>query len=362
MPIIELSWLTKRYDGQTAVNGLNLTIAKGEIFGLLGPNGAGKTTTILMMLGLTEPTSGRARVCGLDPTRQPLQVKRRVGYMPDDVGFYEDRTALDNLLFTARLNRIAPTPARKLALELLERVGLSDALEKKVGAFSRGMRQRLGIADVLIKRPEVIILDEPTLGIDPEGVRELLQLIRDLSRLEGLTVLLSSHHLHQVQQICDRVGLFVRGELIASGDVGSLARQLDDDRSVTVELEVSGWNAALGETLAGLEGVLAYNGPRYELPDGGGEAAAGDGAAANAEIAGYASAGGASEAAGATAQYGAVRVTLRCSRDLTTEAAKAVIENGADLHAVQRKQYGLDDIYHRYFEGGGTVDRNHGTT
>ncbi|QHW34083.1 ABC transporter ATP-binding protein [Paenibacillus rhizovicinus] len=339
LPIIELNRLTKRYDGQTAVNGLNLTIAKGEIFGLLGPNGAGKTTTILMMLGLTEPTSGRVRVCGLDPTRQPLQVKRRVGYMPDDVGFYEDRTALDNLLFTARLNRIHPAPARVQALELLERVGLSDALGKKVGAFSRGMRQRLGIADVLIKRPEVIILDEPTLGIDPEGVRELLQLIRDLSRLEGLTVLLSSHHLHQVQQICDRVGLFVRGELIASGDVDSLAEQLDDDRAITVELEVSGWSAELGERLAGLDGVLAFNGSAVN--DGGaGESARGETAP----------------------DHGTVRFSLRCSRDLTTAAAKTVIESGANLHAVQRKQYGLDDIYHRYFEGGGTVDRNNGKT
>ncbi|MFC4808926.1 ABC transporter ATP-binding protein [Paenibacillus sp. GCM10023250] len=323
-PIVELIRLTKRYDGQTAVNGLNLTIAKGEIFGLLGPNGAGKTTTILMMLGLTEPTSGRVRVCGLDPARQPLQVKRRVGYMPDDVGFYEDRTALDNLVFTARLNRIPAASARARALELLERVGLSEALNKKVGAFSRGMRQRLGIADVLIKRPEVIILDEPTLGIDPEGVRELLSLIRDLSRVEGLTVLLSSHHLHQVQQICDRVGLFVRGELIASGDVASLAEQLDDDRAVTVELDVAGWTAELGERLAGLDGVRTV-------------------ASEPLETAG-----------------GTIRVSLRCDRDLATNAARAVIESGAELHAVQRKQYGLDDIYHRYFEGGGPVDRNIG--
>ncbi|NBC67786.1 ATP-binding cassette domain-containing protein [Paenibacillus sacheonensis] len=327
LPIIELSRLTKRYDGHAAVNELDLTIAKGEIFGLLGPNGAGKTTTILMMLGLTEPTSGRVRVCGLDPTRQPLQVKRRVGYMPDDVGFYEDRTALDNLLFTARLNRIASEPARRKALELLERVGLSGALDKKVGAFSRGMRQRLGIADVLIKHPEVIVLDEPTLGIDPEGVRELLQLIRDLSRLEGLTVLLSSHHLHQVQQICDRVGLFVRGELIASGDVKSLAEQLDDDRAVTVELEVSGWSEELGERLAGIPGILSFGVPerRNAAPD---EASSGE---------------------------ETVRIQLRCERDLTTDAARAVIDSGASLHAVSRKQYGLDDIYHRYFEGGGSA-------
>ncbi len=183
-PVIELKNLVKRYGDFTAVGGLNLDIYPGEIYGLLGPNGAGKTTTILMMLGLAEPTSGIARVCGIDATRNPMQAKRKVGYMPDDIGFYDDRTALDNLLYTAKLNRLPSDDALSLAWQLLERVGLAEAANKRVGAFSRGMRQRLGLADVLIKRPEVIILDEPTLGIDPEGVRELLALIRDLSRRE----------------------------------------------------------------------------------------------------------------------------------------------------------------------------------
>lgn len=324
-PIIEMSQLTKKYGEQTAVNRLDLTIRKGEVFGLLGPNGAGKTTTILMMLGLTEPSSGKVRVCGLDPARQPLEVKRKVGYMPDDVGFYEDRTALDNLLLTARLNGIPAQEARAMAMELLERVGLSHALTKKVGVFSRGMRQRLGIADVLIKRPEVIILDEPTLGIDPEGVRELLQLIEQLSRNEGLTVLLSSHHLHQVQQICDRVGLFVQGKLIASGDIDSLARQLDDEGSITVELSASPWSEELNRRLSELDGILSYNGPAFTEPSGGSQPI--------------------------------MEAVLVCSRDLTSEAARVVIDSGASLHAIRRRQYGLDDIYHRYFEGGGQLER-----
>src|SRR5690606_16906022 len=221
----------------TAVDHLTLGIYPGEIFGLLGPNGAGKTTTILMMLGLTEPTSGSVKVSGIDSTRNPMQVKRKVGYMPDDIGFYEDRTALDNLIYTARLNRIPEAEARERARLMLERVGLTDAAGKKVGAFSRGMRQRLGLADVLIKKPEVIILDEPTLGIDPEGVRELLELIRRLSREEGITVLISSHHLHQMQQICDRVGLFVRGKLLAEGDIASLAQKLFVEEFITIELD-----------------------------------------------------------------------------------------------------------------------------
>ncbi|GMK37240.1 ABC transporter ATP-binding protein [Paenibacillus sp. CCS19] len=325
-PIIELKRLTKHYDSQVAVNGLNLTIGRGEVFGLLGPNGAGKTTTILMMLGLTEPTSGSARICGLDPMRQALQVKRRVGYMPDDIGFYEDRTAIDNLMLTARLNRISNAEGWSRAQELLDLVGLRDAINKKVGAFSRGMRQRLGIADVLIKRPEVVILDEPTLGIDPEGVRELLKLISDLSRQQKITVLLSSHHLHQVQQICDRVGLFVRGELIACGDIESLANQLDDEGTVTVELEAEGWNEELIRKLTDHGGVITYRGPQVADLDSGGPATA--------------------------------PATLVCSRDLSSEVALAIIQSGARLKTISRKQYGLDDIYHRYFEGGERGERN----
>ncbi|AZN43751.1 ABC transporter ATP-binding protein [Paenibacillus albus] len=308
--------MKKSYGDHVAVSGLNLSIQQGEIFGLLGPNGAGKTTTILMLLGLTEPTSGSARVCGLDPTRQPLQIKRRVGYMPDDVGFYEDRTALDNLIFTAQLNQIPLQEARMLAEQLLERVGLAEVAAKKVGAFSRGMRQRLGIADVLIKRPTVIILDEPTLGIDPEGVRELLQLIHNLSRKEGLTVLLSSHHLHQVQQICDRVGLFVRGELIAYGDVPSLAKQLDQEGLITVELEATGFSDAALNELSSLEDVVEIRGNVQQGTD-------------------------------------STTVILLGKRDMTTEAAGIVIRCGAQLQSIRRKQYGLDEIYHRYFEGGG---------
>ncbi|MFB9326554.1 ABC transporter ATP-binding protein [Paenibacillus aurantiacus] len=335
-PIIELKGLKKRYGEQMAVSGLNLSVAKGEIFGLLGPNGAGKTTTILMMLGLTEPTEGSVRVCGLDPARSPLTVKRRVGYMPDDVGFYEDRTALDNLLYTARLNRIPLEQARQLADRLLERVGLAEAKHKKVGAFSRGMRQRLGIADVLIKQPDIVILDEPTLGIDPEGVRELLRLIRELSRQDGLTVLLSSHHLHQVQQICDRVGLFVRGELIAQGDVPSLARQLDQDGAVTVELAVGGWNARLAKTLASLPGVKEVRASE----------AAGTSEETEPADATHLAAASDEEKAGTTF------VLLACDRDVASEAAATVVQGGGRLLALKRKQYGLDDIYHRYFEGG----------
>ena len=213
--VIELTGLTKKYGNFTAVNDLNLQIRKGEIFGLLGPNGAGKSTTILMMLGLTEPTTGSVKVCNIDSTTHPIDVKRKVGYLPEDVGFYEDMTGIENLIYTAALNGIRKKEARAKAEQLLDRVGLLKEADKKAGKYSRGMRQRLGLADVLIKDPEVIILDEPTSGIDPAGVREFMDLIHQLSHEEGLTVLFSSHHLDQVQQVCNRVGLFSSGKLLA---------------------------------------------------------------------------------------------------------------------------------------------------
>jgi ABC-2 type transport system ATP-binding protein len=224
--IIEIKGLTRRYGRFAAVDNLDLEVRKGEIFGLLGPNGAGKSTTILMMLGLTEPDAGNVRVCGLDPTADPVGVKRKVGYLPEEVGFYDDLTGMENLTYTARLNGFAPSVAGVKAAALMERVGLSAGKDKKTGKYSRGMRQRLGLADVLIKDPEVIILDEPTLGIDPAGVKAFLELIVELSREQGITVLFSSHHLHQVQQVCDRVGIFVGGRLLASGNVQTLATQL----------------------------------------------------------------------------------------------------------------------------------------
>ncbi len=224
-PIIELHELTKNYGKFTAVDHVNLSVQKGEIFGILGPNGAGKSTTILMMLGLTDPTSGTVQVCGINPTRHPIQVREKVGYLPEDVGFYDDMTGIENLLYTARLNRISEAEARTKAEELLERVGLPVDTQKKAGKYSRGMRQRLGLADVLIKQPEVIILDEPTSGIDPAGVQEFMSLIRQLREENGLTVLFSSHHLDQVQQICDRVGLFGGGKLLAEVNVNELQNE-----------------------------------------------------------------------------------------------------------------------------------------
>ncbi|MFN8464734.1 MAG: ABC transporter ATP-binding protein [Caldilineaceae bacterium] len=223
--VLDVQGLTKHYGKFVAVDNLNLRINRGEIFGLLGPNGAGKTTTILMLLGLTEPTSGSVRVLGFDPTRQPLSVKARVGYLPDAVGFYDELTARENLAYIARLNGLPRKEANSRIEAAIARMGLSDVLDKQVRTFSRGMRQRLGVADLLIKRPQLIIMDEPTLGLDPEAARQFLQLIVEL-RDEGITLMLSSHLLHQVQAVCNQVGLFSKGKMELVGAVPELAQQV----------------------------------------------------------------------------------------------------------------------------------------
>jgi ABC-2 type transport system ATP-binding protein len=319
---IELVDLTKKYGSFTAVDNLTLSIRKGEIFGLLGPNGAGKSTTILMMLGLTEPTSGSVSVCGIDSTRNPMEVKRKVGYLPEDVGFYDDRTGLENLVYTAMLNRISEKDAVQKAENLLSRVGLQNEKKKKAGKYSRGMRQRLGLADVLIKNPEVIILDEPTSGIDPTGVREFMDLIVQLSREDGLTVLFSSHHLHQVQQVCDRVGLFVNGKLIAEGNIQSLSEKLFSGSpfiiEAGIEISASDINDSSGakitperiiELLKSIDDIKAIS-VKNEI------------------------------------------IQIKSSTDLTSDIARAIVGSGAGLKYLNKKTYGLDEIYYRYFEGG----------
>ena len=223
--IVETEDLTKKYGSRTAVDHLNIKIEEGEVFGFLGPNGAGKTTTLLMFLGLTEPTSGKAKVIGFDPTREPFKVKEKVGYLPENVGFYDDMDARQNLRYIAKLNRISGEVSEKRIDYWLEMVGLSEESTKKVGTFSKGMRQRLGIAEVLIKEPKLVFLDEPTIGLDPDGTNRMLDLIHSLSREKNITLFLSSHLLDQVQRICDRVGIMINGNLVAIGPIEELAKK-----------------------------------------------------------------------------------------------------------------------------------------
>lgn len=313
--IIELHGLTKRYGGYMAVDRLDLQVKKGEIFGILGPNGAGKSTTILMMLGLAEPTSGTAKVCGINATTSPVSVKAKVGYLPEDVGFYEDLTGIENLIYTARLNRLLEDEAWRRAEDLLGKVGLSTAMHKKVGKYSRGMRQRLGLADVLIKDPEVVILDEPTLGIDPTGVTEILELIASLNQEKKLTILLSSHDLHQVQKICHRVGLFVNGKLIACGTIEELSQQLFANDPYLIQAQVTPpFNNGTASELQRLQTVL------FDL-DG----------VLHVDIDNK-------------------NLSIGCSKDVTSEVAGIILHQGFRLDFLGKRKFGLNDIYQRYFE------------
>jgi len=305
---IETKDLTKRYDGVTVVDCLNLQVKENEVFGLLGPNGAGKTTTILMLLGLTEPVSGTARVCGYNPTREPLQVKRLVGYLPEKVGFYENLTARQNLKFIAELNNIGYAEANKRIDEVLEAVGLAKERELTVGKFSRGMKQRLGIADVLIKKPKAIFLDEPTAGLDPKGINQLLDLIAGLPKL-GTTVVLSSHQLYQVQRVCHSVGILSKGKVVIEGSIDKLGREALAGGRYLIEVETAQPSPQLVDIIKGIKGVT-----KVEAKDS--------------------------------------LLLISTDSDLRAEIAKVVVQNNVPLIEMKVQQFSLDDIYMKYFKEG----------
>ncbi len=262
MYAIETFNLTKRYGSITAVDHLNLKVKRGEIFGYLGHNGSGKTTTIMMLCGLVEPTQGSATVAGFDVQMEVLEVKKRIGFLPENASYYANLTARQNLEFFGELAGLAKRERKEKSEELLNLVGLGEWKDVKVGRFSKGMQQRLGIAQALIRDPEVLFLDEPTSGLDPQGTGDIRNLILKLGREEGKTIFLSSHLLAEVKQLCDRVGILKRGKLIAIGSVRELARQLNQDNLIKIELEVDSIDAALRavRNISGINKVIKEDG------------------------------------------------------------------------------------------------------
>jgi ABC-2 type transport system ATP-binding protein len=306
--VVETKNLTKRYDGTTVVDRLNLRVAENEIFGLLGPNGAGKTTTILMLLGLTEPASGTARVFGFDSTREPLKVKRLTGYLPEKLGFYENLTARENLEFIAQLNNISEAESKRLIGQVLSAVGMAKSADLAVGKFSRGMKQRLGIADVLIKKPRLAFLDEPTAGLDPEGINQILDLIARLPKM-GTTVVLSSHRLHEVQRVCHSIGILSRGKLVVEGSLNALSRKALAEGRYRIEVETDKASPQLVKVIKKIDGVRKV------------------------------------EAKGKL-------LKISADADLRSKIAKAVVKSNIPLVQMKIQEFSLDEIYMKYFHEG----------
>ena len=303
--IVAASGLRKLYGRAVAVDGIDLAIKRGEIFGLLGPNGAGKTTTILMLLGLTESNGGTVTVAGFNPMREPLEVKRHVGYLPDSVGFYDNLTARQNLRYTARLAGIAREQVDDRISDGLKRVRLTDVGDNRVGTFSHGMKRRLGLAEVIMKRAEVAILDEPTSGLDPQATFEFLDMIRGL-KADRVAVLLSSHLLDQVQAVCDRVALFNRGKIAIEGTVAALSKEVLGG-GYGVEIEAVG--SDLTRIFGSINGVLRVN------------------------------------------EAGSGKYHLVASRDIRAELGAAIVASGGALMRLDHIEPSLDTVYRHYFEG-----------
>jgi ABC-2 type transport system ATP-binding protein len=348
--------LTKRYGDLVAVDGLDLEVRAGEIFGLLGQNGAGKTTTILMLLGLTEPSGGEARVVGLDPARNPLEVKRRVGYMPDSVGFYTDLTGRENLRYTARLNRILAADAETTIAEVLEQVGLTERADDLVDTYSRGMLQRLGIADALVKDPDILILDEPTTAIDPLGVVEILDLIRHLADERGLAVLLSSHLLDQAQLICDRVGIFHRGKLVGHGTVPELAKRYGfGTNRLEIVVDPAADEQSVRAVLDSIDGVGSVDRGIQGVIDPGEAVAEARGGKAD----GHSDAAKTAEALGALKASWIVSVDPAREHEVARAIVDRLVTNGIGIEHFSRLTASLQQIYRVAVERTGADTAGH---
>jgi ABC-2 type transport system ATP-binding protein len=258
---LEARRLTKRFGNRTAVDGLSFAAAAGTVVGLLGPNGAGKTTAIRMLTTMLAPTSGDFLVAGV-PSTDPDTIRRRIGVLPESAGYPPRQGAAEYLRFFGRLYGLAPLDAARLAEQLLAEVGLASRGRSPIATFSRGMRQRLGIARALISDPAVVFLDEPTLGLDPAGQRQVLSILRDLAARRGTTVMLSTHLLSEVEQVCGRVLILDRGRIVTDGAVSEiLARAVGPHRAeLTVPPE-------FGECAR--QAAAAVDGVRAEFGDGG---------------------------------------------------------------------------------------------
>ncbi|MBO3797708.1 MAG: ABC transporter ATP-binding protein [Thermoproteota archaeon] len=238
--VIECESLVKIFKGNPpviALDNVNLKVPKGSIYGLFGPNGAGKSTLISILMGLTLPTKGSAKVLGYDVLRESLEIRSRVGLLPEGFGFYDSMTALENLKYFGLLDGIPADMVKQRAEEILEKVGLEERANAKVSTFSRGMKQRLGIAQTLLKDPEMLIFDEPTVGIDPDGVMEFRRFVQDIVK-EGKTVFLSTHLLRDLGMICTHTAMIRKGRIVAQGSMEELTQKMRGAKGYSYEIRL----------------------------------------------------------------------------------------------------------------------------
>ena len=253
--IVETFQLTKMYGDFMAVNELDLEVEKGEIFGFLGPNGAGKTTTVLMLMGLSVPTSGTAVVGGFDIIEQSREVRTVASILPEYSSLYGDLTAFQNMDYIGQLNDMPKEERENRIHELLEIVSMSEWADSKYESFSRGMKQRVGIASAMMKNPKVVFLDEPTLGLDPIGTLDIRKLIISLRKEQGLPVVMTSRLLHEVQMTCDRIGIINRGKLVLKETMRNLNQTMTGGEDRRVDFRLTEVSPSLIRDLESLEGV-----------------------------------------------------------------------------------------------------------
>ena len=308
-PMIQTHELTKHYGEVKAVDHLNLTVNEGEIFGFLGPNGSGKTTTLLMLMGLTVPTSGTATVGGYDIIKDSKEIRRIAGLLPEGAGYYEDLTARQNLSYIGQLNDIPRLERENRIKDLLEAVDLAKWADTKVEKFSRGMKQRLGIALVLIKRPKVTFFDEPTIGLDPQGVKEIRDMIFRLNKEQDLTVMLSSHLMYEVQQTCQRVGFIREGKLIAADTIENLSNKLERKGEMAIEFELSEISPDLIREIKGIDRVTSVDQENRKL-------------------------------------------YVHMEDDKSKEVSETIMKHGATILLMKPREYSLEEIFLRYLKEG----------
>ena len=262
--ILEVRNLVKKYGEFIAVKGISFEIQEGEIFSLLGPNGAGKTTTISMLSTLYAPTSGDAIIGGHSITKEPMAVKQVIGVVPQELALYEDLTARENLVFWGQMYGLGGRPLNNRVDEVLEQIGLTDKAKNRIKTYSGGMKRRVNIGIGLLHKPRLLFMDEPTVGIDPQSRRAILDTVKDLNR-QGMTVLYTTHYMEEAQELSNRVGIIDHGELIALGTQKELTQQVGETETLILHIGENDDSELLARSLNGIKDVLEASAGDHEV-------------------------------------------------------------------------------------------------